>query len=160
MRGKIIQKRECAQSQRADAAWLGPWKNTRSSHSQNTWAWLGFMSAFLSWLDRSLIPAGLVTWLTSRCAPTSDYHKRANYPAQLWAIILVISQAAINRKGKKKWSLFPGQYFKVLRYLRVEKALLGFETAQLCRVCGNKSHLFSGCVVSYSHTSPINQAYA
>lgn len=77
---------------------------------------------------------------------------RANYPAQLWAIILVISQAAINKENKK-WSLFPGQYLKV----RVEKkknTLRGFKTA-----LRHQNYSFSGCVMSYSHTSPINQAY-
>lgn len=41
---------------------------------------------------------GLVTWPIRLWAPTSDYHSRGNRPAQLWVVIPVTRQAAINGK--------------------------------------------------------------
>lgn len=136
---------------RARQQMLPDWATGRTPECLGTRG-LGFMPAFLSWLDHSFIPAGLVTWPMSWWAPTSDYHRHANYPAQLWAISLVISQAVINRKKRGE---------PVSRAIvQVKNALLGFETAQLWRVFCSKIHLFSGWVISYSHMSQINQAYA
>lgn len=89
----------CSRSQTAAAAAAAAGRTPERLTLTHTSPGLGFTSARLPALDHSFVPAGLVTWLMSWWAATCDYHRLANYPAQLWAIILVMSQTGINRIG-------------------------------------------------------------